>query len=173
MSNFFYYSLLKITLLAVLTPSLIVTSINYFVHHLEADSFELPFSTLYVRKVSFLILINIDVKAFNPFLRIPFNWKNWHGYFAAFAFIYASLCGCVLCFIPGLCFVCGSTWLAESLANDIANDVNDFHRLNKKASKIRGKAKSNLLARFRTIIQDFSNIQELSKMFSFSINNLY
>lgn len=63
-SKLLYHSLLKFTPAAVLTPSLIVTSINYFVNDLEEDSFELPFSTLYVREKCTLPIINIENSIF-------------------------------------------------------------------------------------------------------------
>lgn len=78
-----------------------------------------------------------------------------------FIFIYASLFGAVLCFIPVICLFCGSAWVVESLTNDIANDVNDFNALNKKPTKNRQKTMKILLERFCTILRDFSDIKEL------------
>lgn len=116
-----------------------------------------------------------DVKyarLFHFFCRIPFNWKTSFGYLGVFIFIYASLFGSLLCLIPVLCLSCGSDWLLESLANDITNDVNDFNELTKKPNKNRRKKMKNLLERFRTILQDFSDIKELRERFFLKLQKI-
>lgn len=112
-----------------------------------------------MRKISNSKINEINFKFILLLLRsLPFDWKTPCGYLMASIFILTAAAVTLLFVVPISCFVIGFAWIAIAF---VKQGISNVHNLN----EITRNSNANhflLLHSFGNIVQDFSDIKELS-----------
>lgn len=170
MSEFLDFFLSKVAIAGFLPSALLLTLANYFVFDLGAESFYLPAPMLCVpirdrRSHIFTPTLQYSnewrLTQFTNFfftkIRLPFDWKTPMGYPFAFLLQILAIHATILCTIPCLCSVIGTSWIFVVALKDMTNDLN---LLMVDGQSLNNREETN--KRFCKFVQFYLDLRELS-----------
>lgn len=166
LSTIFYFVQVKISMAALMCPAVLITLTNYFVFDRKEKSYILPISIMYVQNAtnsnnSYFQREN-PIYLFHTFWRLPFDWRTPLGYLLAIVFEIVSFFGVISNVSPSACFAIGSyMWAKHMFVTEIIKNVNDLNALIINSHRRNIRAMQKL---FNNILQDFSDIKELSAL---------
>lgn len=128
------FVLAKLSTIGAVLPSAAVTLINHFIH--DDELYQLPFPVM-----------------------LPFDWKNPFGYVMALVFVGVTAYCVFFSAVPTLGIAIGSSILANSAIDVAASDVNKLNEMTNQGKRNH----SDMLKHFCSIVEDISDIRELSR----------